>query len=173
MKKMTLTKTILLLLLLIPPYPKALAGEFFQWLDENGTPHFTNIPSRIPPVYRDQATVRSIPDLPGVKPLAPPASIKPSLKRDLNGHDEHWWREQVRAWQSLKEMLTLNLSKKEEQLGRLQFENKTVFFKQAETRRLLQDIGRMKREIQRTEEVLQTKLPEEARKAGAPPGWLR
>lgn len=171
---MTFTKTMLILLVFFTRLePAALAGEFFQWLDENGTPHFTNIPSKIPPDYRDQAEVRSIPDLPRVKPLAPLVSIKPSLKIDMDGHDERWWRERVRVWQSLKEVLTLNLAAKEKQLGRLQFENKTVFFKQTETRRLLQDMGRIKQEIQKTEEALQTKLPEEARRAGAPPGWLR
>lgn len=167
------TMFILVLLLLTRSEPSAPAAEFFRWLDEDGTPHFTNISSRVPPAYRARAEVQSIPDLPGVKPLSPLVSIKPPLKTDMNGHDEHWWREQVQAWQSLKEGLTFTLAEKEEKLGRLPFGNKTVFFKQAETRRLLQEIGGIKQEIQKVDEALQTILPEEARKAGAPPGWLR
>ncbi|MDC4228040.1 MAG: DUF4124 domain-containing protein, partial [Candidatus Manganitrophus sp.] len=110
---MRLTKTIFILLVSFTLVESALAGEFFQWLDENGTPHFTNIPSRIPPVHRNEAEVRSIPDLPRIKPLAPLVSIKPPLEIDRNGHDERWWREQVRVWQSLKEALASDLAKKE------------------------------------------------------------
>lgn len=171
---MTFTKTLIIVAFLLMQMGRpASASEIFGWLDDDGTPHFTNIPSRIPPVYRDRAEVLSVPDLPRVKPLAPLVSIKPPPKRDLHGHDERWWREQVHKWQSRKEEMARRLAELDKKLGRLRFENKTVFSKEAETGRLLREIEKMKQEIRKAEEVLQTALPEEARKAGAPPGWLR
>lgn len=171
---MILSKTMLILLLLFAPSePSAMAGEIFRWLDEDGTPHFTNVPSRIPPAYREHAEIQSLPDLPVVKPIAPLGSITRSANVDLNGHDERWWKQRIQEWRSRKRELIIQLTEAEKALGRLRFENKAVFFREAESRQLLRKIEKMKQEIRKTEAALQTALPEEARKAGAPPGWLR
>ncbi len=37
----------------------------------------------------------------------------------------------------------------------------------------MQEIEKYKQEIREAQEMLETVLPDEARKAGAPPGWLR
>lgn len=170
---MIIARILLVLVLLLQAVPSVRAGEIFRWLDEDGTPHFTNHLSKVPPTSRDRAEVQSIPDLPRVKPIAPLGSVRPSRNIDMNGHDERWWRKRIQRWRSRKEERTLTLAEVEEKLGRLRFENKTIFFKEAETGRLLRDIEKLKQEIRQAEEALQTALPEEARKAGAPPGWLR
>lgn len=171
---MTFFKPMLILLLLLTPSgPSAMAGEIFRWLDEDGTLHFTNVPSRIPPAYREDAEVQPLPDLSMIRPIAPFVSIPPSANVDLNGHDERWWKERIQEWRSRKSEMFIYLTEAEKALGRLRFENKAVFLKEAETNRLLREIEAMKQEIREAEEALQTALPEAARKAGAPPGWLR
>ncbi|MDC4204081.1 MAG: DUF4124 domain-containing protein [Candidatus Manganitrophus sp.] len=171
---MIFSKTMLILLLLLTPSkPSAMAGEIFRWLDEDGTPHFTNVLSRIPPAYREHAEVQPLPDLPVVKSIAPLVSIPRSANVDLNGHDERWWKRRIQEWRSREGELIRQLTEAEKALGRLRFENKTIFFREAETNRLLREIEAMKQEVRKAEEALQTALPEAARKASAPPGWLR
>lgn len=167
------TFLVISLALLVQAGSAAFADEFFRWTDENGTLHFTNNPSKIPPDYRTLAEVLSIPDQPRVKPIAPLGLIPPSPNRDLNGHDERWWKEQLRRWQLQREERTLKLMEAERKLGQLQFRNEVGPFRAAETARLLRDVEKYKQEVRQTEEIIGKVLPDEARKAGAPPGWLR
>ncbi len=163
---------ILMLLWLTPAVPSVGAGEIFRWLDKSGEPHFTDNPAKIPPEYRDRAEVQTLPDLQVTEPIAPIGSIDQPAETDQEGHDEQWWRDQIQKWQSQKEALTLKLKEAEEKLARVQFENAYVY-KTPETNELMQEIEKYKQEIREAQEMLETVLPDEARKAGAPPGWLR
>ena len=165
--------SILLLFLLVQAEPSARAGEIFRWLDEDGIPHFTDNVSKIPPAYRDRAEVQTLPDLPVTEPIAPSDSFEPSAETDLEGHDQQWWREQVQTWQSRKKASQLKLADAEKKLGRLQFENDAPSYRIAEKNQLLEEIEKYRREVQQAQEMLETSLPDAARKAGVPPGWLR
>ncbi|TAK01565.1 MAG: DUF4124 domain-containing protein [Candidatus Manganitrophaceae bacterium] len=165
---------ILTMLLLTQAEPSAWSGEIFRWLDQDGTPHFTDNPSKIPPAYRNRAEVLSIPDQPTQEePIAPLDSFDLLPQTDSEGRDEPWWREQIQTWRSRKEEAALKLSEAEEKLGRLQFDQEAPSYRTAETNRLRQEVEKYKQEVRQAQEMLEIVLPDEARKAGVPPGWLR
>lgn len=92
---------------------------------------------------------------------------------DRNGHNEAWWREKVRKWEAKREEMTLKLGEAERTLAGLKSRNLPPETEQSETDRLLKEIEIYRKEAVEADEMLRRVLPEEARKAGAPPEWLR
>lgn len=101
---------------------------------------------------------------------APPVEEGPF---DLNGHNEAWWREKISKWETKREEATRKLGEAETELAKLKFQNLTASMEQVETNRLLEEIDMYRKQAIEANEMLNKGLPEEARKAGAPPGWLR
>lgn len=149
------------------------AAEVYRWVDENGTPHFTDSPSKIPPAFRKRATIEEIGPATIIEPIAPFEYSDPVQQTDLNGHDQQWWRNQVRQWTEKKEEAALKLSEAEGELGKIEHGNEMITSRMAERNHLLKEIEKQQQALREAEEMIRTVLPEEARKAGAPPGWLR
>ncbi|MDC4224507.1 MAG: hypothetical protein MPW15_09830, partial [Candidatus Manganitrophus sp.] len=105
--------------------------------------------------------------------IAPLVSIPRSANVDLNGHDERWWKRRIQEWQSREGELIRQLTEAEKALGRLRFENKTIFFKEAETRPASPGDRSDETGGPEGRRGASIALPEAARKASAPPGWLR
>lgn len=92
---------------------------------------------------------------------------------DRNGHDEAWWKERVRKWETKRETATLKLGETEVMLARLRSRNLPPAQEAAEIERLTREANIYRKEAVEANEMLQNILPEEARRAGAPAGWLR
>jgi hypothetical protein len=170
--------------------PGAGAAGIYQWTDSNGAIHFTDDPGKIPKKYHDtvQEVVRppdeesesdgaSSPEArPATKPRPEPAPdsdrASPPEAVDAHGHNRDWWQQRVQEWQDKKTEAQAKLADAQERLGRERFLNQTTG-----NAKRIQDISAevstYDAEILEAENMLTDGLPDEARKAQAPPGWLR
>lgn len=89
---------------------------------------------------------------------------------DSHGNDRKWWRERVQGWENKKAEANSKLTQAREELAKSQLPNYIGIQKRLE---LNEQIEQYQNELREAEEMLNVTLPEEARKAGAPPGWLR
>lgn len=150
----------LMLFILIPLFTALLFGlSSFATLDETGPAAF----SLSPALLSSKAFADEVPA---------PAAKGRSLV-DRNGHDEAWWKERVRKWEAKREAATLKLGETEVALARLKSKNLPLPIEQAETEQLIKEANLYRKDAVEANEMVQSILPEEARKAGAPPGWLQ
>jgi len=156
----------------------------YQWVDEQGNVGFTDNPENIPEKYRQSATQlggTSNPQKPetDITPTEPP-STPPSTDANENaaglddqGHDEQWWQDRMQELRHRKEALVdekERLTTDTDTLGRLGLGSIDQNQQAKETENRLQQIDS---EIKEIDNDLTITLPEEARRANAPPGWLR
>lgn len=97
---------------------------------------------------------------------------------DNNGHDEGWWKARVEALRSKKAILEKELADLEDKIGastdRAQIAARGLSQeKQQDQIKMLIRRDELKKELSDISYQLEQGLPDEARKAGAPPGWLR
>ena len=166
--------------LLIPLSPASSQGAVYQWLDEKGNISFTDNPANIPEKYRQSAT--RLDETPSSK--KPKTNIAPeapssndadqgSKTLDDNGRDEQWWRARTQELRHRKELLLAEkerLTSRVNPLGSLGLGSIEANEQAKESKGRLEQI---KNEIETIDYDLNVLLPEEARKANAPPGWLR
>ena len=118
------------------------------------------------------------------KPAGPPAIPEEAYApTDDNGHDELWWRDRAGDWRKRRDEAMVRYKKAEVQWneynGILQnVDPKTVSQFEITKYQDLMGAGRVgmdnaQAEIDEADRMLNDVLPEEARRAGAPPGWLR
>ncbi len=117
------------------------------------------------------------------KPAGPPSIPEAQVPTDNDGHDELWWRDRTEVWRKKRDEAMVRYKKAEQQWntynGLLQNVNPNTI-SQYETTKYqdLMGAGRVgmdnaQTDIDEANRMLNEVLPEEARKAGAPPGWLR
>jgi hypothetical protein len=176
----------------------ALAGAVYQWTDADGGIHFTDDPSKIPSKFRNTVEQLSPPDepkepkdSPGREPESespadpdpapvskrPPASELepsqlPSEPVDARGHNEEWWRQQVGEWEKKKADAEARLADAQERLGRERFLNPTTG-NMKRIQDISAEVAMYEEQIREAEHMLTEGLADEARRAQAPPGWLR
>ncbi len=173
--------------------PGAGAAGIYQWTDSNGVVHFTDDPGKVPKKYHD--TVREVqppkeesePDgasAPEAQPTSKPRprptptpdsdnrQYSPSEAVDAYGHNRDWWRQRVQEWEDKKAEAQAKLAEAQERLGRERFLNQTTGNMQR-IQEISAEVTTYEAEIREAENMLAEELPDEARKAQAPPGWLR
>jgi len=113
----------------------------------------------------------------GAKPSATSAQTSTTTKSDDNGHDERWWSVRVRPLVEKLNRATRNLEIARAQAAAVsaEMDRSGTPARTAMTRRLQSAAAQVDR---RAAEVVNARralddLEEEARKAGALPGWLR
>jgi Domain of unknown function (DUF4124) len=176
----------LALFLLVALVPAAFSDEVtYQWTDADGLIHFTDDPGKIPESFRDSAQEIRHPDEPKKKPpstapesQSPPETqpkrprVSPSEAVDSNGHNREWWQERVQEWQSIKADAQAKLADAQDRLGHARYLDSTP----AQTQKIQEisaEISKYEKKIQEADDMLTDGLADEARKAHAPPGWLR
>ena len=156
-------------------------AEVFSYTDAEGNVHFVDSEAKIPPEHRTRKKTVELPALPA--PAAdvsepevaaddesvpgPSARAKP-VERDRDGHDEQWWRRRRAKLEAKKERIEAELAKLEDAAPI----NVQGFY----TRKALYERGQKKERLQKELAGVEAQiagLGEEARRAGAPPGWLR
>jgi hypothetical protein len=182
--------------------PGAVAAGIYQWTDADGAIHFTDDPGKIPAKFRDTAQQLRPPDEPSEPTSRPsadierespgpeserepapapkpeptaeeePVSAAPSEALDARGRNEEWWRQRVKEWRDKKADAEERLADAQERLGQERFLNATTGNMQR-----IQDISAevemYESQIREADNMLTDVLPDEARRAQAPPGWLR
>jgi hypothetical protein len=179
--------------------PGALAGAVYQWTDADGGIHFTDDPSTIPKKFRDTVQQLRPPGEPK-EPAGPPSAepegglpavsqpeatskrepasepvpsqAPPSEALDARGHNRDWWRQRVQEWESKKAEAEARLADAQERLGRERFLNATTGNMQR-IQEISAEVSMYEEQIKEAENMLTDGLPDEARRAQAPPGWLR
>lgn len=171
----------------------AVAGGVYQWTDSNGAIHFTDDPGKIPKKYHGtvQEVVRppdeesepdgapapeAQPTKPRPRPTPTPGSDSrqstPSEAVDAHGHSQAWWQQRVKEWQDKKVEAQAKLADAQERLGRERFLNATTG-NMKRIQEISAEVLTYEEQIREAEKMLTEELPDEARKAQAPPGWLR
>lgn len=92
---------------------------------------------------------------------------------DQNGHTASWWGQKIADWKEKKKEAEELLSQAEEALSAIAFQNKTLLEELEGEVRLRREIEQHKKAIIDADTMIEIILPEDARRAGAPPGWLR
>lgn len=165
--------------LILAGAPCAVAGVFYQWSDDDGVVHLTDDPAKIPKDFRDEAQEIRLPDEPS-RPEPPPARTpespaetgKPAGDVDLQGHDRPWWERRMQEWRNRKAEAEGKLVDARARLRRERFLDSNVGSYQRQ-QEILDEISAYEKQISEADRMLTNELPEDARRAGAPPGWLR
>lgn len=165
----------------------ALGAGVYQWTDSQGVVHFTDDPGKVPKKYHDTVQEVQPPDTeesddasPTAKPTPGPrptpdsdrGQYTPSEPVDAHGHTREWWRQRVQEWQETKTNAQVKLADAQDRLGRERFLNATTGNMQR-IQELSAEVAMYEQQIREAETMLTDVLPDEARKAQAPPGWLR
>jgi hypothetical protein len=183
------------------PARLSFAQAVYHWVDAQGGTHFTDNPDAIPPQYRqggvseDKGVTATAPSSLESAPGSdsgneeagpkkeeadtkkePPSPYEAALQSagasvDNFGHDESYWRDRKKFWEKrLEESQRLYDEARRQFNLSLQRHYSANQYKQMRNAR--QDMARLQAEIDKARQTL-AGLPEEARKAGAPPGWVR
>jgi len=178
---MKIVKTGMLVLLLVSASISH-AASVYKWVDKEGTVHFTDDLSKIPPEYRDKVQTEEV-SSPGKPETSPPATAPAQetdeVKRDATGMSEDYWRDRVRPWrkqlnearegyESSKQKISEALGElKGRQLSRQQYE-----FKRVEMEKLTAERDAFETKMKEAEVMLE-KIAKEAEDAKADPAWLK
>ena len=178
---MKIIGTAMLLLLLVGVSVSG-AGLIYKWVDKDGTPHFTDDLSRVPPEYRNQIQTEETRDSEKTRtPSQAPASVEKTgeEKRDAHGMNEDYWRDRVRPW---KKQLVEARERYEEINGRIddaleaakgKFLSKTQYnLRRVDVENLMEEREAFAAKIGEANEML-AKIAKEAEEAKADPAWLQ
>jgi hypothetical protein len=164
-------------------------AEFYKWVDDKGTVHFTDDYSKVPTSYRDRVEVERgeveiRKNIQEEKVPLPTQKITPGskeeIRKDIYGQDEAWWKEKVRPWkEKLKEATTnyeiaqKKFMEKSEELSRKRYGSPTQYkFNIIELDRLREERAKYEAQIAEANEMLR-KLSKEAEEVKANPVWLK
>ncbi len=167
-----LGQTLLLAIMLGVASP-AFAAVTYVWEDDLGVIYLAEDAATIPKRYRERVREITLSDTPSPHEDQTSAAPQPRSQTgtrtedvDLQGHNRQWWRETVQEWRERKTAAEYDLERAQERFRRLWNDNSPLGDAREQVQRYEEDV----REATR---VLNEVLPEQARKAGAPPGWLR
>ena len=192
-------RSILLIFTLLLILPVMSFGqEFYRWVDEKGTIHFTDDPTLIPERYRSQAQPKKPLEESPTSPAAPVAPASPAGKapkpvkpqeqaseppktKDMLGRGEQWWRAKVKEWsdklavaQKGYEGVQTALKEKSKELDDSLFKPDSLKRKLRAEKKVLEDrVKDQEIKIQEAKNMLEKALPKEARDYGADPIWLK
>ena len=170
----------LVIALVLAVEPCAVAGVFYKWIDRDGVVQLTDDLAKIPRDRRGGAQEILVPNepnrdeaqTPSPSPESESEKSKPSGDLDLRGHDRQWWQSRMQEWRNRKADAEGSLVDARDRLRRERFLDSNVGTYQRQ-QEILAEISTYEKQIREADRMLTDDLPEEARKAGAPPGWLR
>jgi len=169
-------------------WPGVVSATFFEWTTPDGSVGLTDDPGRIPPKYRATAKPVTPGDVPmsTVKPSANPVQVPSSPSDsgagqdgssiphvDHNGHDKAWWQARVQELKDQRAELVEQRKQLEKKSNEIQYFGRQTYGELNEVQQLRDQINDIVDQIKAIDQQLSTDLPNEARLAGAPPGWLR
>jgi hypothetical protein len=152
----------------------------YEWTDNTGNLHITDALGKVPEQYRSHMRTREVkaespanqgPDMQG--------RHAPSPRFDSNNEDagKAQWQSRLREWKQ-------RLENAEQRHQSLEQERNALFRawgsaalapieNRLKAEKIEQEMKGVQKEIERAKNMIEEVIPEEARKAGVPPGWLR
>jgi hypothetical protein len=163
------------------------AAAIYQWTTPDGVIGLTDDPGRIPDKYRATAKPYEPPDTaplsiqPAVEVNQPqpspptPADVEtePTMTVDQNGHDRAWWQARVQELKGQRADLVDQQEQTEKKVNEIQYFGRQTAGERQEQFQLNQQIDDLKKQIKAIDQQLTSGLADEARRAGAPQGWVR
>lgn len=151
----------------------------YQWIDDKGVTHITDELGKVPKKYRDKALTLESPKegeaAQGQQQRVAPSDYTREEQRDAA--QKAYWQQRMRAAKQRladAEQRYRNLDQRRTELlgrwggvasGRLQ--------EREEAERISKEMQQVQHEIDDARNQVENTIPDEARKAGAEPGWLR
>ncbi len=151
----------------------------YEWTDDQGVAHMTDVPEDVPPQYRERAV-----KLESVRGSEPPsASMPPSSGVAPNASEREAVAERSR-WQSRLQEAKTRLANAKTKRAALEQQRAALLTRwgspayapaaaRLEAEQLDAEIAAAQKEADNARNEIEVVIPEEARKAGVPPGWLR
>lgn len=150
----------------------------YQWTDENGVVHITDDLGHVPEKFRGRAKRSELlPEKEGIAPVSEREAdqYQPEIENGQRLKAE--WRQRFKDARS-------RLEKVEARRSQLQKEKADLFAawgssalapiaNRQRAEEIDSELEEVQREIEEARRYLETTLPDEARRAGIPPGWLR
>lgn len=166
------------------PVVGSTAAAMYQWTTPDGTIGLTDDPGRIPDQYRHTAKPYQAPEVqppvnrPTAKAGAPavpaPGAAAPSeTEVDQNGHDRALWQTQVRDLTDQRADLVKERNELEQKFNQLHYFGRETTEELNLQQAMQAQLDDLTNKINTIDHQLTASLPDEARRAGAPPGWLR
>jgi Domain of unknown function (DUF4124) len=169
-------------------------GQMYKWTDQQGTVHFTDNVSQIPPAYRakaqmletsppSQPSAAATPSQESAKPppavSAPAETPPPAPPQDRLGRGPDYWQSLAKGWSTQLRQGMLKRDRLQllyDGLRAVADNTRDVWERgrlEAQVAQLQQSIAEVDKRIQEAQEMLQTTLPAEALRLGADPDWLK
>lgn len=164
--------SILFLSILWGGPPALVFAEAYKWVDEEGVIYFADDVKKIPEKYRGRAEAIPLPP-PDESASAPAPPALSDQEADAQGHDREWWRRLVRRWERKRNRAEERIEALNMELRQLQFRSIDPHRREKEKQGLLKEIRSADEKLKEANYMLAEGLPSEARRAGAPPGWVR
>jgi hypothetical protein len=155
-------------------------GEVWKWVDERGVVHFTENPHLVPKKYREQIDHRELPvEREESSGTAGEAKEVVEESRDRYGRGEEYWvnraneiKEQVNRAQSEYEQVRLEYNDLIAKYNATRSRTKRRQY-QKKLESLQDQLNGRGEDMERTKEILEKTLPEEAARAGVPVEWVK
>jgi hypothetical protein len=155
------------------------AAYLYQWVDDQGAVHITDDLGSVPEKYRSSAT-RMKDTSPPQEPSAGRPQAEPVPPRNGSGaqqNDKAQWQQRMRDAKN-------QLADAEARYRSLQQKRADLFAawgspaeaplaNRQQADQIDQQMQEVQQEIEKAKNMINNVIPEEARKAGVPPGWLR
>lgn len=153
----------------------------YQWIDGKGVVHITDSLEKVPKQYRDKATKLEQPQEEPGQPGLPNKGLSPYRGfSDVEGIDA----DRKAEWQQRMKEARARLADVEKRYRELdqkrldavgQWGGIAAGHREGvmESERIEQEMEQLKPELDAARNQVEVVIPEEARKAGVPPGWLR
>ncbi len=154
----------------------------YEWTDEKGVGHITDTLGNVPEKYRSRARrveIRKEKEQPGALPAQPELTPTP-LEQGAPIDDEARkaeWRQRIGDWKSRLAESEKRHQELEEERNALIRPWGTFASASPDTRakvgKVEEEMNAVQKQIDEARNMINVVIPEEARKAGVPPGWLR
>lgn len=174
------------LFLFMPALPAQTAGsaeqsDLYQWTDSKGVVHITDSLDKVPAPYRPKARRLEAAPEEGTAPVRP---RQQGAAPSAGSAEEQLEAQQKAQWQQRMSGAKQRLAGAEQRYRDLE-QKRTALLGQwgtpayappaarIEAERLSEEMRGVQQEIDDARNEVEVGIPEEARKAGVPPGWLR
>lgn len=158
------------------------SAKIYEWQDQQGVLHISDSLEKVPAKYRSSVKTRNIEVSPEQEQAAPEQS--PGTKQTMTAPTADNEEQLKKAWQQRMHearenvtRLTEQLQSQETQLRILQDRGGSGQYFTAEmadqVKQLEEQIKDTKNALEQSRKALEEDIPDAARKAGIPPGWLR
>ncbi len=159
---------------------KETKSYIYEWTDAKGNVHITDDLGEVPERYRAKARAVEMPKGREVRPQQQPEQVAPAPETDTQARDAAMkaaWQTRLRDWKkrlanAQKRYRELD-KKRLDALGQWGGAASGHLEGRAEAERISKEMENVQKEIDEAKDMVETVIPEEARRAGIPPGWLR